>query len=280
MMKNKIIAFAGRKRSGKTELSNFLKDEYGAVVITIASYLKELCASILSCDMNHLLKIKDDGTTFEMKVDDRWVNLLSEKTNIPKNLVWKEIGDITFTNVRQMLQVIGTDLIRKYNPNWHVEQMIKEIKSYGDNKLITIDDVRFLNEKQAIEQLGGKVFFIIRTSNCLNVSNHISENSLHWYDFNDNDIIINNSNVELLTNKIQMWFNDMTNGVADKDALLIPQYDRELGFENSEVVKTIVEHIKNNEMFDKKGLIDVNIDGIKYYIENNPYIIENLKQWL
>ena len=279
-MSKKIIAFAGRKRSGKTELSNFFKNEYGAVVITIASYLKELCATILSCDMNHLLKIKDDGTTFEMKVDDRWVNILNDKTNIPKEIIYKEIGHILFTNVRQMLQIIGTDLIRKHNPNWHVEQMIKEIESYSDTQLITIDDVRFPNEKNAIENLGGKVFFIIRTSNCLNVSNHISENSLHWYDFNDNNIIINNSDVELLTKKVHLWFNDMTNGIVDKDALLIPEYDRELGLKDSDVIKTIVEHIKNNENFDKNGLIDININGIKYYIENNPYIIENLKQWL
>lgn len=275
MLKNKIIAFAGRKRSGKTELSKFLKEEYNAVIITIASYLKELCAELLSCNMNELLQMKDDGSVFEYKLNEKWLNILHNKTNIPKDIIEKAIGNVTFTNVRQMLQVIGTDLIRKYNPNWHVEQMVNEIKSYNGTRLITIDDVRFPNEKEAIEQLGGEVFFIIRTSNCLNVSNHISERSLTWGAFDDNHIILNDSTVDKLQKKLQMWYNEVLT-LIEKDIINIPMSAREFGFIWNTEVKQIIEKIKEDETFDSKGIVDLG-DGV---LINNPFITENLKRWL
>lgn len=275
MMNNKIIAFAGRKRSGKTELSNFLKEEYDAVVITIASYLKELCANILSCDMNELLRMKDDGTIFEYNLNKKCLNILHDKTKISKDVIEKEIGNVTFTNVRQMLQVIGTDLIRKYNPNWHVEQMINEIKSYNGTRLITIDDVRFPNEKEAIEQLGGEVFFIIRTSNCLDVSNHISERSLTWKEFDDNRIIFNNDTIDKVKEKLQKWYTEVLT-LIEKDIVNIPKTAREFGYTWNKEVENIVEKIKNDETFNTKGIVDLG-DGV---LINNPFITENLKSWL
>lgn len=275
MMKNRIIAFAGRKRSGKTELSKFLKEEYDAVIITIASYLKELCAELLSCDINELLLMKDDGTVFEYNLNEKWLNILHNKTNIAKDVIEKEMGNITFTNVRQMLQVIGTDLIRKYNPNWHVEQMVNEIKSYDGTRLITIDDVRFPNEKEAIEQLGGEVFFIIRTSNCLNVSNHISERSLTWKAFDDKHIIVNNDTVEKLQKKLQKWCNEVLT-LMEQDITEIPNTAREFGYIWNKEVENIVEKIKKDETFDTKGIVDLG-DGV---LINNPFITENLKRWL
>lgn len=275
MMKNRIIAFAGRKRSGKTELSKFLKEEYDAVIITIASYLKELCAELLSCDINELLLMKDDGTVFEYNLNEKWLNILHNKTNIAKDVIEKEMGNITFTNVRQMLQVIGTDLIRKYNPNWHVEQMVNEIKSYDGTRLITIDDVRFPNEKEAIEQLGGEVFFIIRTSNCLNVSNHISERSLTWKTFDDKHIIVNNDTVEKLQKKLQKWCDEVLT-LIEQDITEIPNTAREFGYIWNKEVENIVEKIKDDETFDTKGIVDLG-DGV---LINNPFITENLKRWL
>ena len=48
--KKKIIAFAGRQRSGKTQLAKLLKNEDDAVIVTIASALKKLCCDILGID--------------------------------------------------------------------------------------------------------------------------------------------------------------------------------------------------------------------------------------
>ncbi len=187
----KIIAFAGRKRSGKGILSNLIKENTdNTVIVTIANYLKLLCCDILSIDYDMLLRKKDNGDILNVKSDYRWYNIISKRTNIPYEVVETELKDKVFKNVRELLQIIGTDLIRKYNPQWHVNCMIDDINSYGDDYTIVIDDVRFPNEREAIEKMGGKVFFIIRP-NYFDVSNHISETSLRWQNFDSNSIIIN-----------------------------------------------------------------------------------------
>ena len=95
---------------------------------------------------------------------------------------------VKFKTVRQLLQFIGTDLIRKYNTNWHVNRIRKMIDK---NKNYVFDDVRFKNELNLVKELGGECWFIIRPI-INNVSNHESETSLTWRDFG-NKIIINNS---------------------------------------------------------------------------------------
>lgn len=188
---SRIIAFAGRKRSGKGMLAQGMK-EYSpnVVVVTVADNLKFLCCELLNTTYDKLNKMKDDGTTFEVKVDGSWVSIINRETNINDEIICKEIGGRVFTNVREILQVVGTDLIRKYVPDWHIDKTIERIKSYGEDKIIVVDDVRFPNEKCKIEEIGGDVFFVMRP-NCWDVSNHPSEIALKYTDFCNNRIIIN-----------------------------------------------------------------------------------------
>lgn len=188
---SRIIAFAGRKRSGKGMLANGMK-EYSpnVVIVTVADNLKFLCCKLLNRTYDELNQMKDDGTIFEAKVDSTWVSIINRETKISEEIICKEIGGRVFTNVRETLQVVGTDLIRKYVPDWHIDKTIERIKSYDKDKIIVVDDVRFPNEKCKIEEIGGDVFFIIRP-NCWDVSNHPSEVALKYTDFCENRIIIN-----------------------------------------------------------------------------------------
>ena len=189
--RSKIIAFAGRKRSGKGMLAKGMR-EYSpnVVIIAVADSLKFLCCKLLNRTYDELNQMKDDGTIFEAKVDDYWVSTIKHEVKISDNIIRNEIGGRVFTNVREVLQIIGTDLIRKYSPDWHIDKTIEHIKSYGDDKIVVVEDVRFPNEKRRIEEIGGDVYFIIRP-NYWDVSNHPSEKALKYTDFNDNRIIIN-----------------------------------------------------------------------------------------
>lgn len=207
--KNRIIAFAGRKRSGKGMLAKGMR-EYSSniVIVTIADNLKFLCCKLLNRTYDELNQMKDDGTIFEAKVDDYWVSTIKRELNISDDIIRKEIGEHIFTNVREVLQIIGTDLIRKYSPDWHIDKTIERINSYGDDKIIVVDDVRFPNEKRKIEEIGGDVFFVMRP-NCWDVSNHPSETALKYTDFNDNRIIINEySKEQMITYFNALYFAD------------------------------------------------------------------------
>lgn len=213
MMKNnkKIIAFAGRQRSGKTHLANLLKDEDDALVLTIAKYLKTLCCNILEIDnINELNQLKNNRIVLNITPNKQWADKISTVTSINYDTVLKELNKYeSIKDVRSLLQVIGTNIIRKYNPNWHVEQLRNEI-NVSKSDLIAVDDVRFPNELNLINQLGGKTFFVIRTTGISDtmISNHESETALKWHNFTDDRIILNTETTEFLDDRFIRSYRD------------------------------------------------------------------------
>lgn len=304
----KIIAFAGRKRSGKTTLAKLLQEEDDAVIITIANYLKYLCCDLLNISYEELIEKKDNGTTFDVAPDERWYKIINKKTNIDIANIKQELEGKHITNIRQLLQVIGTDVIRKYDENWHVNQMIHEIESYSENRLIAIDDVRFPNEREAILERSGDVFFIVRT-NVSEVSNHSSETALKWQDFDVRHVIIND-NIPLDNFKTQFKIHYANNFelFIQKSIFLYENRDympcSNFGYntdETDELVCDIVRQLKEDKLFKQYGIIRYHTsskklakryteevdDKIKYiepysnqFITCNPMIVENLKMYL
>lgn len=305
--KPRIIGFAGRKRCGKTILANYIKNEENGVVITIANYLKQLCSQLMNISVNELIEKKDNGFTFDIIPDERWFEIIDKETNIGIDKIRNDLKNTHITSIRQLLQVIGTDLIRKYNENWHVEKMLEEINNYPNDTFIAIDDVRFPNEKEAIEKLSGIVFFIVRP-NCLSVSNHISEISLLWQDFNDTNVIINNTtDKETLINNFKIHFKKDFNIYIPNSLFLNenPHFKQcsNFGYSNGDnfLIEDIVRQMKESDDYCDIGLLKYKtcnkeyakeyvemVDNRKTYLDkyynefttNNPLIIENLKRFL
>lgn len=315
MTKNKlkIIGFAGRKRSGKTTLAKYLKNEENAIIITIANFLKYLCCDLMNMSYEDLNEKKDNGYTFDVVPDNRWFNIIDKRTHIGVDNIKKELQNVHITSIRQLLQVIGTDVIRKYNENWHVEKMIEEIQSYSEDKLIVIDDVRFPNERDAILRLSGEVFFIVRP-NSLTISNHPSETALKWHNFSFDKVIINNypNEEEFITNFKVHYVNDFETFMPK--SLLVSEnmnYVMPCGYfgcqEHGDIyaykdlLDDIIRQVKRDKLFWEYGVIRYKTcteslankyitrvdNNIKYldahcneFITCNPLIVENLKIYL
>lgn len=304
-----IIGFAGRKRCGKTTLAKLLQKEENAIIITIANYLKYLCCDLMNITYEELLEKKDNGYTFDIVPDERWFKIIDKRTKIGIENIKKELDGKHITNIRQLLQVIGTDVIRKYNEDWHVNQMIEDIDSYSNDKLIVVDDVRFPNEREAILKRSGRVFFIIRT-NVSEVSNHSSETALKWQDFDKKDVILNDN---ITLDKLNLDF--LIHYKNDFDCFVpysIFLYENteylpcgNFGFnydKNDELLSNVLWQIKEDELFIRYGIIRYTThstklakryikevdDKVKYidqyfnnfgnkFITRNPLIVENLK---
>lgn len=203
-----IIGFAGRKRCGKGLLTTGLKEWFEqntdrpVKIVTIASYLKKLSCELIGVPtIEELNNLKDRGVELNIQIPvDEWADKLHEKSGIEKDILVKELTEKgTILDVRELLQYVGTDVFRKYYPGWHIDQALKDIKASPDNAVILIDDVRFVNEKDGIEVLGGDIYFIARPS-CLAVSNHASETSLHWGMFTPSHTLINDGTPEDILN--------------------------------------------------------------------------------
>lgn len=283
----RIISFSGRKGSGKTELANVCS-KYDYKVIYFADYLKDMVCKCLDINRDTLERLKDKEMTFDLS---------NKKEYIAKELQInsKDIDNLgLFKSIREILQILGTDIIRKYNPDWHINKTMLYLQENKESKFC-IGDCRFLNEKKMIENLGGECWFIIRP-NQLNISNHTSETQLNWSYFNDKIVMNTMKKQDLiqkwtdylykrskgmkiesfvsnrLRNHCFLYLNENSiyllgffsgSNVFIKDNILIVENDKVLR------LKYIKDELKNNYNIN-------NMNSISIY---NPFIIENLKLW-
>lgn len=193
-----IIGFAGRMRSGKYELADIC-EKAGYERLYFALPLKKLIADLIRVDVSEINNLKNVEKEYKFsKMDSMFI---ANQTAIPYEFINQKISGKTFHTVRELLQFIGTDIIRAYNNDWHVNrirEMVDKDKNY------VFDDVRFPNEVNLIRELGGDMWFIIRPD-ISTVSNHTSETSLKWQDFGDK-IIVNDKSLNVFKFKWETFF--------------------------------------------------------------------------
>lgn len=287
----RIIAFCGRKESGKTELAKIC-EEFGFKRLSFASALKQLISKLIQCDLNEINKLKNVET--EYKFTDNHYQIIANETNIPLSIVTEKMSSVQFKTVRQLLQFIGTDLIRVYCPNWHIEKMREEINEVDK---YVIDDVRFPNEVELIKELDGDLWFVVRPK-LDNISNHESENSLRWQDFDnvivndktltylqDNWRIFMENDYNMSKNKRRKFIEDIT-GNKDKikqldnnafnifDNLFISKYEFEYDAKFFNIKDNVI-NVKFNNDYAMVYLNNKTIDVIK-----NPLMLEDLKLYI
>lgn len=192
----KIIGISGRKGSGKSAVSAQLS-ESGYQRISFADFLKETCSALSGLTLESMYDVTSKEEPFEVPFiwDEKVCSRLSEiaEIKIPfegERLLWSR---------REMFQFIGTDVLRNLDPDIHIkktkERLLTVEKCY-------VDDVRFPNEKYLIEEMGGITVYIVRPNN-YPYSNHPSETSLHWTDFDH--VIVNDRSEETLKRRFKLF---------------------------------------------------------------------------
>lgn len=245
-----ILAFGGRKESGKTDLAKICTN-YGYELISFATPLKTLISRLLSCSIKELNAMKNADITYSF--DEADCKLISQTTSIPYEIIVKLIIGKKFRTTRHIMQFFGTDVIRKYNSNWHVNELEKLL--YPNQKYV-IDDVRFPNEANLINKLNGDIWFIIRDKYD-NISNHISETSIKWNDFDK--ILVNNSTLDSFRNSWDNFMKTDYESNVRKRMEILDQF-------NLKHILTITPYLK--EEMDKYLIHE---DQFTY----NPYFLQN-----
>ena len=168
----KIFIISGKARSGKDTLSSFLKSEFN-----------KMNKKVIILQFSKYIK------EYAMNVSD-----------------WDGRDE---TKPREMLQFIGTELIRnQIDENFFIDRMIGDIKVYSYfYDIIIISDARLVKEIEIIKSK----FKYVTTINVVRPSfvselteeqkNHLTEVSLDG--FNDYDIVIvNDGDIKDLENKV------------------------------------------------------------------------------
>lgn len=286
-----IIGLAGRKESGKSELAKIC-NKYGYETLSFATPLKNLIANLLGITVEEVNRRKKENNSYILQSME--LMFLSNEINIPLDIVKEKCETKVFKNTRDLMQYIGTDLIREYCPNWHVDKT-KEIILANNDKNYVVDDVRFPNEREMIESLGGTCWFIVRPR-FDNVSNHLSETALKWQEFEN--IIINNKTLEYLQYHWELFVEQGYNDSLEaRKKVLYKLYGNENNIKsllNSTSHFTILNTLfiskyefsynaryRNNEHVKKveqvEDFVNVYLDDDSIDIVSNPLIIEDLK---
>ena len=97
----KIVGFAGRKQSGKSELASVCIENFENVsVFSFGNALKNLCAELLNITYDELNEIKNIPNKFSIAPDTRWIRIINKRTNIDEKSIRETINGTTFTSVR------------------------------------------------------------------------------------------------------------------------------------------------------------------------------------
>jgi len=180
-MKTKILAFAGRKQSGKTTCAEFVTKYFngsiepfnGAKIYNFADSLKkDICMNIL-------------GLTYDQCYGD------DVSKNQYTEVYW---NDIRLT-AREVMQLVGTDIFRKMKKDVWARSTITKIQKEKP-QIAIVADCRFPNEVKAIKDAGGLVIKLNR--NPYN-SDHVSETALDEinYDPLNFDFIVYNESMSI-----------------------------------------------------------------------------------
>lgn len=198
-----IISLSGRIKSGKGLISDMLA-AMNFEKVTIASFLKNSIAQLYNIDISYCYDQKLKLQNLQLPWNKETAGVLSKIIGEDISALWKD-GDEpkTFSNVRETMQYLGSEVFRRHDPDIHVKKAL----NLQDNKNYVCDDVRFLNEKEFIEQSGGFCIYIIRPGEWDSISNHISETSLNWSNFNH--VIINDRDINYLERRIKSFLNNI-----------------------------------------------------------------------
>jgi len=145
----RVIAFTGKKRSGKTSLVSAFMAEVGGMGYT---------AVRVGFKQALLDQVKKHFPDFLQSTADALRNI----ENDPTWTVDKVLEDKPYC-IRQFLQNYGTDLFRNQDPNYWTKKWAETITSL-DSDFILVDDLRFMNEAAAVKNLGGVIIRIKRPS--------------------------------------------------------------------------------------------------------------------
>jgi hypothetical protein len=190
-------------------------------IVKFADALKDIVCILTGCTREQL----EDINFKNSKLSNEW-NIINTIPNI-KELGFKNAKSIKSYTYRELLQILGTNLLRnQLHENIWINALFSKYKCSSKDKECSsinsincnyynceisglpnwiITDVRFLNELNAIKERNGITIRVNRLSNYNNeklyISEHLSETSLDNANFDY--IINNNSTIENLIIKVK-----------------------------------------------------------------------------
>lgn len=146
-----LIALCGAARHGKTTAAKYLEKVYGYERLFFSKPLKELCIkALLSCAPEFYLV---GLTPQELHAYN------SYREAFWRNKIYDDRDDFS----RWVMQFVGTDIMRAHDKDhWVTLWQDAADRNLRRGYKMVVEDLRFLNEAQAVHRMGGQVWRIVR----------------------------------------------------------------------------------------------------------------------
>ncbi len=209
-----ILALSGKKKSGKDTVSDFLVKDQGFIKLSLATPLKDLLIKVFRIDKELLYDDdkKDKELEYFITIDyshlDKIRDIVTEEWGFGIDYETREnieeFYGMEIKTPRQLMQTVGTDLIRKnIRDDVFIVLLLEQIKK--TQRPIVIADARLQNERETLVNIGATLGLVKRTLTEDKSDSHISENDLG--DEDEYDLIIdNNIDLNQLRAEINLWY--------------------------------------------------------------------------
>lgn len=205
-----LFAFAGRKASGKNTCATELVKR-GFQEIAFADYLKKTISKAFNWKLEDFYTLEGKEKLFSTPFiyNKKQASIISDLTDIPLENLYTH--DVEMCKIRDSLSYIGTNLIRKYDVDFHIKKTLSLMEK---NKNYVICDERFLNEKESLDKFGCISVFVLRPY-YWEYNNHLSEIDLrrNMFDY----VLVNNNTQSALKEKINVFIDECFNGNVIKN---------------------------------------------------------------
>lgn len=188
---------------------DLFRDVYSVKMYSFADPLKEFCINVLGLDKSQCYGTDDDKNSYTHIHWDELSYEIRSKYNKPR----RGSGDIKPASgrmtAREVMQVFGTDICRKMDPNCWARGLYSAVKNDGLS-LAIVTDARFPNEVTLGTECGAKVVRLTRNPYD---DNHPSETALDDFPRGEYSTVIDNEDVsmaethDLLKKHLKNWFN-------------------------------------------------------------------------
>lgn len=148
----RLIALCGAARHGKSTAANYLVEKHGYMSLKFSGALKDMCIDTLITNPPEFYLAQLTGKQMhDYHIDPRgfWI----DKIHVNRD---------GFS--RWLMQYVGTEIMRGYDSDCWVKLWRDQyVVARGNNQLVVVEDLRFLNEARAVGRFGGKIWRVVRT---------------------------------------------------------------------------------------------------------------------
>lgn len=172
-----ILALSGKAGSGKGEVATFLKSAYGGCNLLVTSFAKALRKEIHD-------EVQQIAATNYCPPREA-LEILCVRMGVPFDPFAKPDALNPYGKQRKLQQIWGTEYRRAQCATYWVDRVDDEIASMKPD-IVILDDMRFLNEGEWVQEKDGYTAIIERPDNKLlqgAEAAHVSENQLADYPF-------------------------------------------------------------------------------------------------